>query len=427
MDATPPRAPISPNLKDRSRLCRFIINRTRWLRGEIQWLLWALCDRHLASFWLRRMRCKQVVFVASNELALRQFELFSGLFEDDARIRFTVADSPRGIANRKRVKTWCLQRGVRYLPFGRARWRPWHLMVFADHDQMDRFPAFVPKVRLGHGIGGSKLIEGVPYRHATEWVEHRGRPFYTRMFEASEHSVAEAVRHNPKLRGIAVAVGDLPADHMLSLRPQREDIRRSFGYANGDLVILVQSTYGPTSLMETVGSSLVTECVRLARNRGWKFILQTHPHHWKGPRSKEHPWGRFLLEQEGKPGIRVIHPEEDWAPFLVASDMAITDHTSLCMTYALLGQPILYVDVPGTTLETGGNPGWDLARILPGLSGVDRLAEDICRARFEFPRDQVAEIAKEILSCPCEAAMRIRTEVYGLLKLGESGVTGGSG
>jgi len=399
-----------------SRPVRFFVNRLRWGIEESRYSCWSVYDAIAARCTLSRSEVRRILLVAMNELGLRQFMLLREVFSDDSSVEFAVTDSPRGTANRALIEKWCRQHGLDYLPFGRARWRTWDLMIFADHDDMARFPVDVPKVRISHGIFGSKLVGGVPYRYDPKWIEYRRKVFYSRMFEPSEYAVECALSHNPKLDSIAVAVGDLSADRLLSLRPERDGIRAGFGYFPNDFVILLQSTYGATSLMESIGKALVGKCINLAEAKGWKFILQTHPHHWTGPHAVDHPYGQFLLKQEDKPGITVIHPDEDWAPHMIASDMVITDHTSLSMTYALLSKPTLFVDVPGTQLIEG-NPGHRLAQILPKLSSVGNLAEDIKRARDTFPREQVAEIAKDILSYPGEAVERMRSELLGFLGL----------
>ena len=395
---------------------RFVTNRSRWLGGEVRHFLWFAYDQMARLVVCHGARRRRVLFVAMNELALKQFVLFRNVFEGDERVDFTVTHSPRGIANRELIEQWCREHGVPYLSFARARWRPWDLMVFADHDEMSRFPVCVPKIRIPHGIGGVRLVGGVPYQWDPAWVNHRGKPFYTRMFEASHRDAEFAVHHNPQLRGGVVPVGHLVADHLLSLTPRRDAVRTSMGYAEKHFVVLFQSTHGAHSLMESIGNELVPQCVSLAAETDFRFILQTHPHHWTGPYAQEHPYGQLLLEHEGKPGITVIYHDDDWAPYMIASDMVITDHTSLSLMYALLGKPMLFVDVPGTTLVQG-NPGHRLAQILPKLSFVADLAKDIERARDNFPREEVAAIAEDILSYPGEAAKRIRAEVHRLLGL----------
>lgn len=398
------------------RAVRCVANRFRWISGEVRYLLWLMYDWLLTQLLDWKCGPRRVLLVVTNELALKSLAYFRDVLEKNPCVSFTVTHSPRVVANRELIENWCRAHSVAYVPFWRARWCPWHLMAFADHDQMDRFPVCVPKVFIGHGIYGSKLIDGVPYLHDPHWIEHRGRVFYTRMFESSDYAVECAIRHNPDLRGIAVAVGNLDADRVFALVSEREQIRAGMGYGSEDLVILLQSTYGETSLMESIGRELIAACAAGAAEHGWKFILQTHPHHWTGPYAEEHPYGNVLLEREGERGITVLHHDEDWAPHMIASDMVITDHTSLSMTYALFGKPMLFVEVPGTTLIEG-NPGERLARILPKLSDPDNLVADIERAMRDFPREQVADIAKDILSYLGEAAQRVRTEAYQLLRV----------
>ena len=115
-------------------------------------------------------------------------------------------------------------------------------------------------------------------------------------------------------------------------------------------------------------------------------------------------------------GFVVVQPDTDWAPYMVASDIALTDHTSLAVNYALLNKPMLYVSVPDASLVKGA-PVHELSEILPRLEGVDKLEEGLLTAFSEFPREQVAKIARECNSYPGEAADRIKKEIYGVLKL----------
>ena len=403
-----------------SRAYRFLTNRARWLWAESCYRLWRVYDAALLlglRLWPRRRR---VLFVAMNELALRQLDRFLPVLGGDRRVLLRVSGSPRSHAQAARVREGCAKRKLRFIPFGCARLQPWDLIVFADHDDMSRFPVCVPKIRIPHGIGRGKLVDGVPYGYAPSWVNYRGRPFYTRMFEASEEDVAFAETCNPSLRGIVVVVGHLVADHLLSLRCERERIRSEMGCRPGVRTVLVQSTHGPTSLMETMGRQFVDACVQLAARGGWQFILQTHPHHWHGPRAESQPYGRLLLEQEGKPGIRVLRPHEDWARAMVASDMVVSDHTSILLLYALLGKPILFAAAPDVQLIEG-NPLWRLTRTVPRLEGVDGLESALSDAIVSFPREQVAKIASTIVSCPGQAATRMRSEILCLLKLPETG------
>ena len=405
----------TPGSLEASRFLRLLTNRSRWLAAELRHLAWRVHDVVAAGSACRRGGRRRMLFVATNALALKQFALLRDALRGGDGCCWAVTHSPRDVSAQEAVWVWCSHAEVDYLPFPKARRRAWDLIVFADHDDMERFPVNVPKVRISHGIYGSKLVDGVPYRYDPRWVEHRGRVFYSRMFEPSEAAVRFGVAHNPRLEGILVAVGDLAADCMLALRGQRDAIREAHAYGPGDRVVLLQSTYGPTSLMETIGRELVAECVRLAATGRWRFILQTHPHHWSGARPDVPPCGAMLLAQEGKPGIRIIHQGEDWATHMIASDMVITDHTSLSMTYALLGKPMLFVDGRAELIE--GNPGQRLAAVLPKLGAPETLEPDLLAALESLPEKQVKEITGDILSYPGEAAERVRREVYELLGL----------
>ncbi len=361
---------------------------------------------------LRHRHPREVIFVAVNALGLRLFETMLPLFRG-LQVRFSVMPSPRTALTDEEIRQWARENHVDFWPRDGALRQFWHLMVFSDHDKMDVFPPTITKLRVGHGISRSKMVGGVPYRYAPQWCMHRGRVFFSRMFEASEDAAHWAMAYNPALKGRVVAVGDLAADRLLALRSERERLRSEMGYIPNERVVLFQSTFGPSSLMETYGRGVIEALVRLASTGGLKCILQSHPKHWAGPDST---WRDILLSQEGKPGVRILHAGEDWVPAMIASDLAVTDHTSLTLTYSLLGKPILFFQHPDTVHLPGG-PFEHLARILPRLSSPENLAADLDRAEREFPASEVAKVTEIILSYPGEAAPRMRRELCKSLNL----------
>jgi len=60
---------------------------------------------------------------------------------------------------------------------------------------------------------------------------------------------------------------------------------------------------------------------------------------------------------------------------------------------------VLFVDNPGV-IHVDGEPRQRLSEVLPKLSNPRNLGEDIARALENFPEEQVAEIAHDILSYP---------------------------
>jgi hypothetical protein len=102
---------------------------------------------------------------------------------------------------------------------------------------------------------------------------------------------------------------------------------------------------------------------------------------------------------------------------MIASDILLTDHTSLALHGALLGLPFVYSPVPDDVLEAG-----TIIRQIRDISPTLRpdasnLRDALLEARDHYPSDRLKEIASQIESYPHRAAERIREEIYTLLEL----------
>lgn len=390
-----------------------------WLRRRVVSLLGRLVLRGVWAVQRRRANkpVKRVLLPAAHVMALAYLDRFQQTLADDPRLRFTVTSYSRLPHTHRQIKRWSRERGLRYVPYQLSRVMRWDLIAIAEHHGAKAFNPSVPKVLINHSISGGKLEKnGLPYRygrHHTHFPD--GQSVYSKIFEASKEVYTQTVAQRPELGPIIAVVGDLCADELLALRSQREAIRRKLGFSDDQTVVLIQSTWGPTSLMETVGKALIEQAAALQNDSRYRFILSTHPHHWDGTGSVDTSYGRYLSQQAQR-GFHVIRPQDDWRPYMAASDMAITDHTSLSVTYALLGNPMLFVanDAAGVIESM---PVGQLMSFLPCLKGPDHLSQQIEAAIQQFPKERLAALAKQINAHPGEAAQRVRNETYQLLNL----------
>ena len=388
---------------------RFLKNRTIWLFEEARHLFWKGFDR--IAYKIIISKKTRILFVAKNMLSLKCFKSYYDLLKEE-NLYIYITNSPSCRSDEiEKIKKNC---GKEFIKFTKSRLMPWKLIIFSDHDTMYKFSTMPKKLRISHGIYGSKLVDGVPYRYDKKWVEYRGKNFYTAILEPSIYSYKFAIKHNPNLKNVVKVVGDIEADNLLKLEVKREDIRDAFGYNKNDFVILVQSTYGENSLMETIGKELINKCVELSKKNKWKFIFQTHPNYWDGPVSKIKPYGKFLLTKKDCKNVIIITPKEHWAKYMVASDIAITDHTSLSMTYALLKKPLLFVNIPGIRLIKN-NPGERLYLKMPKINNIEEIEDKIRFANRNFKKDFLDNTIGDILSYSGESSKRIKKEILKIL------------
>ncbi len=384
--------------------------------------------KRLVLSWIRllfRLRAsgrhnKQVLLVASNGLMFDYVNNLRRLVAADPRLDFVVATPSE--TEFPIIAARCHSEKLPLIGYRKSRLLPWDLIVFADHWIAPGYDPTVKKLLVNHAISGGKMSHGLPYRYNPKLnTYHDGSRLYDCIFEASQHVCDMVLAKQSDLADVIAVVGDLRADQLIARQADREEIRRQFGFSDQHTVVLVQSTWGP-SIMESIGRELINQCRQLARQGSCRFILSTHPKHWYGEYSKKHPWGQFLLDQQDEAFV-IAKPEDDWAPFMIASDIAITDHTSLAVNYALLGKPMLYVSVSGAELVEQF-PVWKLSRVLPYLSTPASLEKELKSALTDFPAAEVEAIAREIVAFPGEAADRMTGHFYELLGISSPSASG---
>ncbi len=296
-----------------------------------------------------------------------------------------------------------------------ARCKWWDLILFADSASARAFNPRIPKVMAYHSLGCGKVIGNEHYKYGSRVCDPQGEPLFAHIFEASQTTRDQAVRARPALEPVIAVVGDLRADALLARNEHRSEIRKSLGFDEGDTVVMIQSTWGPASLMETMGESIVAEASKMIGSSRYRFILSTHPNHWTGGYAERHPWGEFIDSQRTS-GFVVIGPGEDFEPFHIAADIVVTDHTGISLNFALLQKPLVFVPIAAGTVMP---ESWEarLAALSPTLTSASDLAATVGEALQHYPLDELAALAHQIDSNQGKAAQAMSKEIYDVLRL----------
>jgi hypothetical protein len=235
--------------------------------------------------------------------------------------------------------------GLPFVGLHQAIARPWDLTVFADHNAAHLFPRAVPKLRINHGLSGGKTVRGQPYDCGPRWTLRRdGGPLYDRIAVSGRWALEAMLALNPALRGTIEIVGDLDADHVDTLAADPTGPRRALGLEPDASVLLAISTWGPGSVLERWGPAL--ERALSCLPPPWRPVLAIHPKAWSTARA--------LGLDRGV--VRVLHPDEDWRPWVAVASAGLADHSSLSLQLVRLGRPVVYAPpaerlVPGTVLS----------------------------------------------------------------------------
>ncbi|MFG3258644.1 hypothetical protein [Streptomyces sp. NPDC048172] len=273
-----------------------------------------------------------------------------------------------------------------------------------------------PVLVLPHGIGFQKYVpDSRSARSRLSGVAHDALLATGRAWTAVSHPEQERqlLAAHPKTAGRTLLVGDPCLDELLVSAHRRGHYRRALGVGEGQRLVMVSSTWGPTSL---IGRHPDLPA-RLLAGLPWdayRVALVLHPNVW----SAHGAWHlRTLQARALDAGLVLVPPVHDWRPALVAADAVVGDHGSVTLYGAALGKPLALAAygqdaVPGTA-------GAALARLAPRFDpereALPQLA-DVLRTHEGEP-GRYAPAAARAFDAPGTALARLRTAVYELLRL----------
>lgn len=353
----------------------------------------------------RPARSGSVLLVAHTRLSLGYVLEHYSLLRDDTALSFTLTRAPDEYA--AGVEQMMDATGLPRLPYGAAVRRPWDLALFGTHGSAVSLAGAASRVHIQHGLGAGKLVDGQDFTYGPKWALWEGAPKYDVMLEASYAVRDRAVAACPPLAGRIRVTGDLRADRLLAADRDRATHRAALGIAPGELAVLVISTFGPHGLLGSCGLGLVDE---LLAWQGARAMLTVHPHVWAGRHDHRAAVGAMLALRAAR-GLIVCGPDRDWAPFLAAADVAVTDHSSLGLYFALLARPTVAVPVLAGVVNSLA-PVAALRALSPAVTGPGGLAAAVTAAAGRFDPAAFAPFRGGLAAHPGQAAARTRSVLY---------------
>jgi hypothetical protein len=133
-----------------------------------------------------------------------------------------------------------------------------------------------------------------------------------------------------------VPIGFPKTDRLLDGSLDRRTIQRALGFDGTRPVLLYAPTGAHDNSLETIGEELLS---RLRGQNRYDVIVKPHDH----PK-KPIDWFARLAPLENE-HLRVAR-EPDVIPLMVASDLLLSDASSVATEYTLLDRPIVFLDVP---------------------------------------------------------------------------------
>ncbi|MEF9881451.1 hypothetical protein [Streptomyces sp. P9-A4] len=344
----------------------------------------------------------------------RVLECLPAVLRDDTRVSVVFAYDPTSAFN-DGVLDLLHDSGCRVMPWTQLRDLAPDLVLTAS-ENIDVPEGAYPVLVLPHGIGFQKYVpDSRADRVRLSGLVPDALLAAGRAWLATSHpdQREQLLSAHPEAAGRTLLVGDPCFDELMASAPLRSAYRAALGVGAGQRLVVVSSTWGPTSLLgERPG--LPARLLGALPYDDYRVAAVVHPNVWAAHGS----WQlRRHLAAALDAGLLLVPPVHAWRSVLLASDLVVGDHGSVTLYGAALGRPVLLSafgsdSVPGTAAEVLGRHA---PRLDPG-----RDARGQVEAAFEpAARAGYAEVADRAFSEPGRALGRLRTVLYDLLRLPE--------
>ncbi|MFF0388959.1 hypothetical protein ACFYS8_09715 [Kitasatospora sp. NPDC004615] len=393
------------------------------MRGE--WIRVPVGDD--SARWTTRGECRRVLLVAHNVTSATRLLDVVGLFRDDLRVQL-LATCPGSSPFRSGLPELLHSLGVPVVPWEQALELAPELAISASfggqlHELKSRL------IVLSHGVGYNKKLATPDTGHRTpdtgapvfglsrEWLLHDGVPVADALVLSHPDQLDRLAAACPEAAGTAVLGGDPCFDRILAARPRRDAFRRAFGVRPGQRLIVLNSTWNPTSLFGDGGAEdilplLLSRLPELPLDE-YRVAVVLHPNVWHG-----HGPGQVRLWLDGarRAGVTLVDPVADWRQALIAADAVIGDFGSVSYYAAALGTPVVLAAAGASVLDDGSQVA-AFVREAPKLDLHAALAPQLAEllARGTAP----AGPAELTSSRPGESAGLLRALFHRLLDLPE--------
>ncbi|WP_328842851.1 hypothetical protein [Streptomyces sp. NBC_00258] len=345
---------------------------------------------------------------------VRVLESLPALLRGDGRVRVVFAYDPTSAFNAG-VVDLLNGAGCRVMPWEQLG----HItpdLILSASENIEVPEGDCPVLVLPHGVGFQKFVPDS--RSSGDRVSgvvpdsllETGRVWLAVSHPAQEEQLLAT---HPKAAGRTLLVGDPCFDELVGSRPRRKAYREALGVAEHQRLVMVSSTWGPTSLLGSLSDLLPRLLAQLPCDE-YRVGAVIHPNVW----SAHGAWQiHTLLAASLEAGLLLMPAVHAWRPALVAADVLVGDHGSVTLYGASAGIPLLLASfggdaVPGTAVHRMAAA----APLLDPRAGLLQQVEDVVRGHT---LQRYAAVAEHAFAEPGHALARLRTALYGLLKLPE--------
>ena len=273
-----------------------------------------------------------------------------------------------------------------------------------------RLPRGGARVQMFHGVGG---------KYGFDTPDHSMRDWH-RLFFVNERRLRNFIScgaidaDSPAIRLVGMPKVDCLVDGTFD----RAEVLAALGLDPARQTVLYAPTWSPASSLNAMGAELVEALLQMPVN----VIVKLHDRSRDlRPRySGGIDWVRHLTPLL-IPGRSVLAPGHDISPYLVASDLMITDHSSAGFEFLLRDRPIVRIHRPQLIEMASIHPDYVslLASVSQSVDDLPGVLEAVARG-LDHPERQSGErcaVAADLFYEPGGATARAVIELYDVIDL----------
>ena len=202
----------------------------------------------------------------------------------------------------------------------------------------------IPTVYVCHGSGAVSYDNGkTTYDYGNDSLDENGQPIFDIMLEPNKET-AKFMSKDPVFGKTIRSGGYRYAWRLKEASEKKEDYKKELGIAADKKVVSVWGSWGKESLFHMLGGELFTVCEEL-KQKGYEFIFSIHPREYQRYDEQIEPLGE-KVEACRERGMLVRSPQQDWLPYMMASDVVVIDYSAMLSLAVLAGKKIIQTDFP---------------------------------------------------------------------------------
>lgn len=299
----------------------------------------------------------------------------------------------------------------------------WDLIVCADLRTPASFTRqMVPILYVNHGLhilsmdGGETLYGYGEYARGED-----GKPKFTAMCEPNALICEELKEADPEMSRVIRHTGYKFQKSSFAALRRRDEYRRLLGVAPGTCLVGLFGSWRENSLFHALGEPIFDACHDLLSG-GYQFLFSIHPNEYTRYDEAIAPMG-MRIEAQRERGMLVRSPKEDFAPYMAACDIVISDFSSMAESAILFGRKLIFSPYPDGMVWKRSLTARARA-LLPTLSSADELKFLLDRVRLApldplIPEAQaqllhpdhdavMAKITRELLRLPIDESVSLK-------------------